>query len=337
MATKRNGLWTRLANALAWAQSRLKYSLLLVLGILVGFVAGWLQNAIASPFDEEPGGGPVKVVAMGDSYISGEGATQFFRNTDNDSNRCRRAPTAYPYAIKRILDLNLVFTACSGAKTTDIMTRAQYPSSNSSVFGGQPQIDVLGDHDDVDIVLLSVGGNDAKFGEIGHACALRRADCRANADDWLQNLEVVGARLVDTYSAVKAAAPEAEVFVMTYPNPFGSTYCRDIPTISRGEYFFLRDEFIPALNDTIRAAARSTEVSLIDLEDAFDTRRICEAKPKDAAINIVGLSRRSAGDFQFGRAFHNSFHPNALGHIMFARIVSPRIVGACTSRPEAVS
>jgi lysophospholipase L1-like esterase len=264
--------------------------------------------------------GPIRFVALGDSYISGEGAEVFYEGTNEPENRCRRAPTSYPYLIGRFIGVTPVSAACSGARTYNVIKKPQYPQSPASVLGGKPQIEVLRSTEEVDVVLLSVGGNDAGFAEIGQRCGHPlKGSCVKKEPEWIERLETVGDRLVKVYKAVRAAAPEAAVFVVNYPVPFGEEYCRAVPTIDRGEYEFLTQRFIPALNSTIERAAAATGVEVIDISQAFAKWRLCEVDPKDAAINILALSRTG------GRG---SFHPTPLGHTLIARTVGKLVVQA---------
>jgi hypothetical protein len=62
------------------------------------------------------------LVALGDSYMSGEGATTFYEGTDEGGgNGCRRSPTAWAALAgqQRPFD-GLAFLACSGASTYNV-------------------------------------------------------------------------------------------------------------------------------------------------------------------------------------------------------------------------
>lgn len=293
-----------------------------IAGLVAGYGARVLQDALAEENEPLPTAapgddGPFRFVALGDSYISGEGAEKFFEGTNERNNRCRRASTSYPYLIGRFIGVTPVSAACSGARTQDVLTTAQYPKSPTEIFGGGPQIEILEETRDVDLVLLSIGGNDAGFSTIGEACAARLASCLSRKDEWLSNLDAVEAKLVEVYRAVRAAAPGARVFVVNYPNPLAEEYCQFLPTIDRKEYVFLREEFIPALNGHVAAAAAQAGVAVIDIQDAFASRRICEVAPRDAGANIVALSRTG---------HRGSFHPNEGGHALIARVVGRIVV-----------
>jgi hypothetical protein len=70
------------------------------------------------------------IVAIGDSYMSGEGAARYFHGTDDPrTNRCHRAASAYPYLVADEIGASLIFAACSGARTYHITERGQYPRS----------------------------------------------------------------------------------------------------------------------------------------------------------------------------------------------------------------
>lgn len=96
----------------------------IVLLMLAGYVLAWgLVDRSVTIAETVPTvtGKPVQIVALGDSFISGEGALEFFEGTNEvGGNQCRRAPTAHPFLIARALDTNVLSLACSGAKIADL-------------------------------------------------------------------------------------------------------------------------------------------------------------------------------------------------------------------------
>lgn len=290
---------------------------------------------------------PFRIVALGDSYISGEGAPRFLRGTDSPGrNECRRAPTAYPHLAARELRAALTFAACSGARTVDVTgvdasgatVPGQQPNSADGIFGAQPQVAELAAVKDPGAVLLSIGGNDAGFAQIGVGCASpTERDCRRSADAWIRRLDRdVYPALVRTYKAVRRAAGQAPVFAVTYPNPLGPKYCGDV-WIGDAEMEFLRDVFIPRLATIINAAAESAGIRIIALDHALDGHRICEVGLARAAVNFVTLGRSRGSRLDIRRIkslIHGTFHPNPLGHELMARIVTPRLRDARDERLE---
>lgn len=101
----------------------------IVLLMLAGYVIAWgLVDRSVTIADTVPTvtGKPVQIVALGDSFISGEGAPEFFEGTNEaGGNQCRRAPTAHPFLIARALDTNVLSLACSGAKIADLTNCGQ--------------------------------------------------------------------------------------------------------------------------------------------------------------------------------------------------------------------
>jgi len=250
------------------------------------------------------------IVAVGDSFMSGEGAASFFEGTNENGNGCRRTWTAYPYQVATNYSADLKFVACSGALVRHVESDGQFPESPAGIAGAVPQIDhVVSAAEDADIVLLSIGGNDAGFGDIVKSCVLGLSPCDHDRDRWLAPLADLEVSLAALYAKIADAAPQARLFVMTYPQPLGPNWCHS-SLLDRDEFEFLSEEFIPALNDTITRATARQQVQVIDLANSFAGLRLCEVIPQKAALNRVELPRR-----------HNSFHPNEVGHTLITSMV----------------
>jgi len=296
-----------------------------------------------APLDPNPSS-DFQIVALGDSYIAGEGAERYFEGTDEpDSahrNLCHRASTAYPYIIAEELGASLHFIACSGARTADVVARAQYPQSREDVVGGERQLARL-EGAEPDMVLISIGGNDAGFAEIGIDCALPGlSDCRRAASFWLHRLDTaVYPRLVRTYRAVRRAAGGAPVFAFTYPNPLGPGFCKDLVGLNRAEMAFVREVFAPRLNRIVKSAAALARIRVIDFEKAVDGHRFCEKPLGQTAVNFVELERTRGAPIELGSLgdiAKGSLHPNRLGHELLVRKALPVLRAAKEGRLEAL-
>jgi hypothetical protein len=267
-----------------------------------------------------------RIVALGDSYMSGEGAPAFLAGTDRPgTNECRRASTAHAFLAAVRLEAGLTFLACSGADTEDVMRSGQYDEGS--------QIKALEAVEDPGVVIISIGGNDASFSEIGFGCAFpTEPDCRRSADGWIRELDrKVFPALESTYRAVRTAARGAPVFALTYPNPLGPRYCRDLIWMSRPEFAFLRDVFIPRLNTIVATAAARAGVRVIALDNALVDYRICDVPLSRAGVNFVTLSRTGGTPLDLDTVdslIHGTFHPNKTGHERLAAVVIPALLAA---------
>jgi lysophospholipase L1-like esterase len=138
-------------------------------------------------------------VALGDSYSSGVGAGSY----DSASGSCDRSSKAYPALWAAAHSpASFAFTACSGAKSADVV-RNQLGPVNSSTG----------------LISITVGGNDAGFADVMTTCVLgstttcvnRVAQARTYINNTLPGL------LDTTYNAIHAKGPHAHVVVIGYP------------------------------------------------------------------------------------------------------------------------
>ncbi|MGW0704262.1 GDSL-type esterase/lipase family protein [Streptomyces sp. NPDC002867] len=140
-------------------------------------------------FQKLPGKPKHQIVAMGDSFSSGEGASEGnadyypetnYRNKQNEETRnaCHRSKKAWsrqaktPGAFASIgeladswdagMDYHLI--ACSGARTYNIL---KYPEN-----GELPQIDKGYLDQNTSLVTISIGGNDSRFSHVIQKCLI---------------------------------------------------------------------------------------------------------------------------------------------------------------------
>jgi hypothetical protein len=134
----------------------------------------WVAEVISGP--PPPQG---RYVALGDSYSSGEGATDetgdaaFDQATNTKGNRCHRSHHAYPEIIKTNLgmsDESFVFHACSGAIMADFFQRWGLVGQ----WTDAPQLDAIEEAGALSLttrlVTLSLGGNDSGFAQAVDNC-----------------------------------------------------------------------------------------------------------------------------------------------------------------------
>jgi hypothetical protein len=270
------------------------------------------------------------VVALGDSFMSGEGAPSYFVGTNTkDRNECRRAPTAYPVELvsgDTAPAGDVLFVACSGAKAAHLHARAQHedePIGNSA--GGLPQLDhaaaAVSDHDNVEVelVLVSIGGNDTLFGSVVKACALP-GDCSELRESLLAQIDDVRTAVGDAYERIDAAYPGVPVAVVPYPVPLAeSNVGCDYSPFSENEHAFIH-EYARELNAMLRAAAAEPGIDfhyVAPMQGALQDHRLCDGPAGRVGVNLIaangvgGLFQQRINPTNW---FHNSAHPNSRGH-----------------------
>ena len=320
---------------------------LLVLGLvaLVWALAPRTDEDLPEAMQLDPDGDVI--VAFGDSYISGEGAREFVAGTNEtdpeQGNQCRRAPTAYPVTLverataEQIPD-QVLFVGCSGALAVDLWgirpnrteplpQLTQYHDAVSDDRGrDDTRPDFALDEANVTAVLLTIGGNDAGFGDLGKAC-LAPGDCSTIGARFVDRLEDVGRRLDVAYTKLEVEldgvprdeAGDLPVYVMAYPMPVKEGGCW-WTLLSAGDHEFIR-AFVDDLNDTIQQVAEEHGFKFVAaVESSFveDRLRICDRHtPRGLGMNFIALnpvSGRLIDVINPKNWIHNSFHPNEIGH-----------------------
>jgi hypothetical protein len=335
-------------GALLAAESPLVLIPLVAIGLLVIALASSTQADIAAvlavlafmgitpvqwgtPAALDPAGRERVLVALGDSYMSGEGAGSYFEGTDEGGgNACRRAPTSWAAMAGQQSPFDgLFFAACSGAVTSNVRAdddAEPKPVAQPGEGGTQLEqyMELQGDFTPA-LVVLSLGGNDAGFSTIGQMC-LAPGNCADQEDLWLTGLDEVGRSLEETFAEIRETFQDVPVVVIPYPDPIDDGGgCGQIALTHR-EQTFIRD-FLGRLNATVEAAASQQHFHyLSDMEGALAASDLQLCDPLNdgrPGVNFVGLrSVNGDPDQRFNPAnwLHNSLHPNERGHAAMLRV-----------------
>jgi lysophospholipase L1-like esterase len=221
-----------------------------------------------------------RYVALGDSYSSGTGTRTYF-----DSS-CQKSVYAYPYLLSQQRpNTQLVFSACSGAKTADVLN-----NQVSSLTTG------------TGIVTITIGGNDAGFSSVITECAKPEwasvCDTRVNeAQTFIRN--TLPGRLNNVYSQIKSRSPSAKVVVLGYPRIFMGVDCNG------GTWFDADDmQMLNATADLLRDVTRT------------EAQKFAGFTFKDAIPGFTGHAVCSSTEWLNGLSnpVGESYHPNKLGH-----------------------
>ncbi|KUL41041.1 SGNH/GDSL hydrolase family protein [Streptomyces regalis] len=236
-----------------------------------------LTGAAAAQADDTAATGGY--VALGDSYSSGLGAGSY----DSASGDCKRSARAYPslWAAANSPS-SFDFTACSGARTSDVTASQLGPLSSTTA-----------------LVSITIGGNDAGFADIMTTCVLQSDSAcvsRINTAKAFVDSTLPG-RLDTVYTAIRTRAPSAHVVVLGYPRFYklGASGCLGLSETKR-----------KALNDAADYIDAATEKRALDhgftfgdVRPTFTGHEICSGSSWMHAVNWLNIPE--------------SYHPTAAG------------------------
>ncbi|MEE1761104.1 MULTISPECIES: SGNH/GDSL hydrolase family protein [unclassified Streptomyces] len=217
-------------------------------------------------------------VALGDSYSSGVGAGSYL----SSSGDCKRSTKAYPYLWAAAnAPSTFDFTACSGARTGDVLASQLGPLGPST-----------------GLVSVSVGGNDAGFADVMTTCVLQSDSAcvsRINTAKAYVDSTLPG-QLDKVYSAISAKAPAAHVVVLGYPRFYqlGGT-CAGLSQTKRSAINNAADY----LNTAIAKRAADHGFTFGDVRSAFTGHELCSGSAWLHSLNLLNIGE--------------SYHPKAAG------------------------
>ncbi|WP_043684118.1 SGNH/GDSL hydrolase family protein [Streptomyces xylophagus] len=236
-----------------------------------------------------PAKGPY--VALGDSYTAGPGIT----DPTGTPAGCDRSAGNYPALVAAELGLKggkFRDVSCSGATTADLTTPQKTDDGTNS-----PQLKALSS--DTRLVTVGIGGNDIGFSSMIKRCvamgALYRltgsgkyftedAPCEreyvnGDSDKVKQKITTAGDRLTRVLHEVRRRAPEARVYVVSYPAilPSDSADCGREMSLAPGDVTFLREKE-QQLNTVLRQRASKAGVGYVDTYTPSADHNACTAK-----------------------------------------------------------
>jgi len=193
---------------------------------------------------------PIKIVQLGDSYSAGNGArSEAGARNYYSVEGCYRSPTnwgsQFAASLKDTFAVTYINRACSGGVVADIQHERDMKDSDFKNINGncptpaypdeeyykdtsllkcsrfvEPQID--GIDNSVDLVLMSMGGNDLGFATIVTDCfsPLRSPDgCKKAVEDANKGITGLKDNLINTFAAIRAKLkPGARIAYVAYPN-----------------------------------------------------------------------------------------------------------------------
>jgi len=217
-------------------------------------------------------------VALGDSYSSGVGAGSYI----GASGDCKRSTKAYPYLWAAAHSPSTFdFTACSGARTGDVLAGQLAPLSTAT-----------------GLVSISIGGNDAGFSDVMTTCVLQSDSAclsRINTAKAYVDSTLPG-QLDSVYSAISAKAPNAHVVVLGYPRFYQlGTTCLGLSETKRKAI----NDAAGYLDTAINKAAANHGFTFGEVRTTFTGHEICSGSSWLHSVNWLNIGE--------------SYHPTAGG------------------------
>ena len=285
------------------------------------------------------------IAILGDSYSAGEGSDLYLPGSDAEANPCHRSRSTYLAQAFDIPASRIV--ACSGAVAGDVLSAQPARTEAAQIV----QLEGIRRREGVDAVVLTLGGNDAGFADIGASCLVPgRGGCsrfihvgpafrsRAQPSDVFvdERLRALPSLLRPAYLAIDRAVngPGAQpavgpvpILVLGYPaaTPAEPVKCgRMHGLISPEEIGFLND-LSQRLNGTIAGtvatlrAERQIPIFYVgDTETAF--------RPDHSICDPVSYVRRpasfnGAGPGILRQGIRELLHPNPAGYAAMSQAI----------------
>ncbi|MBN1528900.1 MAG: hypothetical protein JW895_07550 [Thermoleophilaceae bacterium] len=323
---------------------------------------------------------PSAAVSLGDSYISGEGGrwdgnsinaaggrdgtdraftgtgydTTLAYDPPSDTNGCHRSTVAEIRSAA--LPVNRTFNlACSGAATSNIFRAESGGAGQNGEAAQADQLAPVARDNDIDLVVLSIGGNDLGFAAIVTACVetyetLLTATCEESEGPGLaarfpQMRANVG-KAIDEVRAVMAGLgylrSQYRFVLQSYPSAIARGSELRVPEIDRvsrstvdgcpvydSDADWARDTVVNQIADSVRTVAEDRGVQFMDLRDLFQGREICS----ESTSLATPLEPPSGTTSEWARflnvpqvvaqgTLEETFHPNAYGQRAIGRCLS---------------
>jgi lysophospholipase L1-like esterase len=271
---------------------------------LASLLAGAATVAgVAAPTPSHAAAGPMRYVALGDSYSAASGVLP----PDPTSPQCARSMSNYPHVIAVRTGAQLTDVTCGAAETKDFST-SQYP-------GVAPQLDAL--HRRTQLVTMTIGGNDnntfvgaiAECGAAGLSTLGQGSPCKDRyGDSFATDIrQKTYPALKRSLRAVRTKAPHARVAILGYPWILpGTQGCFDKMPVARGDVPYLR-RVEATLNHAVRRAAAATGATYVSFAKVSESHDACQA----AGVRWIEPVLQGTNPVVV--------HPNALGEKRMAR------------------
>lgn len=275
--------------------------------VLIVTTVAAMGLAVAVPAHAAERGG-VRYVALGDSRASGPSITSSF-NADG----CSRSGGGYPERVARALrPASFTDVACGGATSAEIVDRPQ--TTSLPVIRTVP-VQARALRRDTDLVTLSIGGNDVKWGSLISPCfglsPQTDVHCRSDAALRAQitaRFAALSVSVDHVLRVIAARSPNARVFVVGHGGYYGLRGCFPDANLSTADAPFVRD-FFRRFDAVLSGSARRHGATFVDVAGPAVGHDACAPDSR----------RWFNGQLPRGNGLNN--HATQLGNAAVARLV----------------
>lgn len=287
-----------------------------------------------------PDDGPLALVTIGDSTLSGDGIGEYTPETDGTGgNWCHRSPKAAVHMtaipdIERTINL-----ACSGAATHHVRLTDEKVYTEGSQAA---QLRELAKEHRIAGVVVAIGANDEPH------FSQRITDCakawwggppcsRGLAPTWRQTVNKIVPKVEQALADVRGALTDEgyrlddyQLIVQSYPSPVGPGIPERLRSLAgcpfqAEDLAWVSTEGVGVLNEAIQRAAVQSDARFLDLSRAGRGHEACAGGDNPLVEWFSRLTVRWDDFSDVGRAGHaaqDSFHGNARWHAQLAGCIT---------------
>lgn len=300
------------------------------------------------------------MVALGDSYSSGEGAYAYEPATDvRGVNHCHRSRVSYPFTAFNALKASgyaldgVQSLACSGATVENLRPSSGVPFCGSGCHGSEarrepPQVEELAriaKLSNVEVVTLGIGGNDGGFADVIAGCfagtnCVSKFDPAAGGELPGASIPEIQNRVTRLLPQIRDVAPDAMIVVVGYPVFIDKAYGGCPGSIGSNEAEWIRGQILD-MNLALEQAAKNADGSIgrvryLSLDEVYGNHVLCNADAAPQWLHDLNVSTRPVSDgctisqkklsfYEAGTGIYvcnESFHPKADGHAATGRALA---------------
>lgn len=284
--------------------------------------------------------GPITMVSLGDSSVSGEGTGVYTPTTNGQNgNWCHRSPKATVHMTSVPGIEKTVNLACSGAASAHVALTKQTKYGEGSQSARLRQLAAT---NEIEVVVVAVGANDdPSFSHRLSACAkawfggpLCTAEMRRN---WPATIDAMVPKVVRALKDVRKVLAQVgydrddyQLVVQSYPSPVSPKIPDNLRNLAGcpfrpADLEWIRGRAVPELGRGMRQAADAVDARFLDLSRAGYGHEACTGGTNASNEWFTRLTVRWNDLDDVDRASHaaqESFHLNVAGHAQIGRCLT---------------